>query len=144
MSSGVRVHQDVVDKFQDLKLRHCYRYISFHLNPEMTEIQVEKCADKSASYDEFLNDMKRARDNGECRYAVYDAEYLTDNGQQRNKLVFILWSPEDAKLKQKMVYTSSKDAIKKKVDGIAKEIQATDNDEISWEHILEVCKSTDR
>jgi len=144
MSSGVAVRQEVQDRFQEIKLRHCYRYILCKLTDDLKEICVEKCADKGASYDEFLQDMQAARSAGECRYAVYDAEYTTSNGQHRNKLVFILWAPEDAKLKQKMVYTSSKDAIKKKVDGIAKEIQATDNDEISWEHILEICQSTDR
>lgn len=144
MSSGVAVQQAVSDRFQEIKLKHCYRYMLCKLTDDLKEICVEKCADKNASYDEFLRDMQAARSAGECRYAVYDAEYTTSNGQQRNKLVFILWAPEDAKLKQKMVYTSSKDAIKKKVEGIAKEIQATDNDEISWEHVLEVCQSTDR
>jgi len=144
MSSGVAVRQEVSDRFQEIKLKHCYRYILYKLTDDLKEICVEKCADKSASYDEFLTDMQAARSAGECRYAVYDAEYTTTNGQQRNKLVFFLWAPEDAKLKQKMVYTSSKDAIKKKVEGIAKEIQATDNDEISWDRVLEVCMSTDR
>lgn len=144
MSSGVAVRQEVQDRFSEIKLKHSYRYILFKLTDDLKEICVEKCADKGASYDEFLKDMAAARSNGECRYAVYDAEYTTLNNQQRNKLVFFLWAPEDAKLKQKMVYTSSKDAIKKKVEGIAKEIQATDSDEISWEHVLEVCQSTDR
>lgn len=143
MSSGVSVRQEVVDKYQEIKLGHVYRYILFKLSDDLKEIVVDKCGERSATYDEFLADMHAARANGECRYAVYDAEYTTANGP-RSKLVFLLWAPEDAKLKQKMLYTSSKDALKKKVDGIAKEIQATDNDEISWEHMLEVCQSTDR
>lgn len=143
MSSGVSVRQEVVDKYQEIKLGHVYRYILFKLTDDLKEICVDKCGERNATYDEFLADMHAARSAGECRYAVYDAEYTTPNGP-RSKLVFLLWAPEDAKLKQKMLYTSSKDALKKKVDGIAKEIQATDNDEISWEHMLEVCQATDR
>ena len=48
-------------------------------------------------------------------------------------------APEDAKVKQKMVYASSKDAIKKKLDGLAKELQATELADLEWEHVVEVC-----
>ena len=47
-------------------------------------------------------------------------------------------SPECAKIKQKMVYTSSKDAIKKSLQGIAKEVQACDQDDLQWDNVLEV------
>ncbi len=46
-------------------------------------------------------------------------------------------SPESAKIKQKMVYTSSKDALKRKLLGIAKEVQACDHCELSWTNVLE-------
>ena len=48
-------------------------------------------------------------------------------------------SPEGAKIKQKMVYTSSKDYLKRALVGIAKEIQANDRDDLLWSNVLEVC-----
>ena len=36
----------------------------------------------------------------------------------RTKLVFVVWAPQTASIKQKMVSASSKDALKKKLDGI--------------------------
>ena len=50
----------------------------------------------------------------ECRYSIYDIEIGIDLGAgmntgSRNKLVFIVWAPQTAKIKDKMVTASSKD-----------------------------------
>ena len=45
-----------------------------------------------ATYKDFLEDMKEAEDLEQCRYGIFDAEYLTKDGQPRNKLVFFMWS----------------------------------------------------
>lgn len=42
-------------------------------------------------------------------------------------------SPDDAKIKNKMVYSSSKDALRRALDGLQVEIQGTDYDEVSEE-----------
>jgi hypothetical protein len=44
---------------------------------------------------------------------------------------------DDAPIKEKMLYASSKDAVKKKFNGIAKEIQATDFDEVGYDAIMD-------
>ena len=46
-------------------------------------------------------------------------------------------SPDNAKIKHKMVYASSKDAIRKKLDGIYTEVQATDVAELSYESVFD-------
>lgn len=42
-------------------------------------------------------------------------------------------SPDDAKIKNKMLYASSKDALRKTLVGIAAEIQGTDYSEVDHE-----------
>lgn len=42
-------------------------------------------------------------------------------------------SPDDAPIRQKMMYASSKDAIRKQLVGISAEIQATSYDEITYD-----------
>lgn len=42
-------------------------------------------------------------------------------------------SPDDAKIKQKMIYASSKDAIRKALVGISSEIQGTDVSEVDYQ-----------
>lgn len=50
-------------------------------------------------------------------------------------------APDTSKVKQKMLYASSKDAIRKKLVGIGAEIQGTDLSEVSYEAVLEKVKS---
>ena len=46
-------------------------------------------------------------------------------------------SPEAAVIKQKMIYTSSKDYLKKALVGVGKEIQACDYGDLDWSTVLE-------
>ena len=45
-----------------------------------------------SSYDSFSEDMFDAEKNNECRYAVFDAEYVTATGMVKNKILFFMWS----------------------------------------------------
>lgn len=120
-----------------------------------------------SDYKEFV---KNELPEDDCRYAVYDFEYEKSPSEGiRNKICFIVWyakcsqrgiglplstfppsillsfplfrSPDTARVKQKMLYASSKDAIRKKLVGVAAEIQATDGAEISFETIVEKLSS---
>lgn len=139
MASGVAVNDECKTSFQETKLGHKYRYVVYALNDTLKEIIVEKTAEPSATYDDFLADLKKAEEKQQCRFAVFDAEFSTKDGQPRNKIVFFMWSPERALIKQKMVYAASKDALKKALgEGIAKEIQANDHGDLTWSNVLEV------
>ncbi|XP_057617282.1 cofilin-1-like [Chionomys nivalis] len=69
----------------------------------------------------FWTFVKMLPDKDRC-YALYDATYETK--ESKEDLVFIFWAPESVPLKNKMISTSSKDAIKKKLTGIKYELQA--------------------
>jgi len=135
MSSGVAVNEEVLAKYQELKLGHSLRYALFKLNPEQTAVVVDSTAGPSATYEDFV----KALPANDCRYAVYDFEYEADGGQ-RNKILFVVWAPDSAKIKAKMLYASTKDAIRKKLVGVGVEIQATDLAEIDREAVLEKVK----
>lgn len=137
MSSGIAVDDACLNAFQDLKLKKSSRYIIYTLNKDNTSIIIENEAGKDATYDDFLS----ALPEDDCRYAVFDYEYKKGDDQcMRSKICFIVWSPDCAKIKQKMLYASSKDALRKKLVGIGAEIQATDSSEVSEDAIKEkVC-----
>jgi len=131
--SGVNVSDEVVNVYNEIKLGHKYKYVIFGLSKSMTEVVVQETADPSKSYDDFV----AALPANECKYAVYDFDYETKDGGKRNKLCFVVWAPDSAKIKDKMLVASSKDAVRKKLVGISTEIQATGSDEISYEEVLE-------
>jgi cofilin len=132
MASGVAVDDECINKFQELKLGHSLRYILYKLNNDNTSIVIEKTAPASASYNEFVNELPK----DDCRYAIYDFQFDLEGGR-RNKILFILWAPDSAKIKSKMLYTSSKADLRKKLVGVATEIQATDASEIDFDYVLE-------
>ncbi|TFL01685.1 actin depolymerizing factor [Pterulicium gracile] len=138
MSSGVTANQACLEAYQSLKLGKKYRYIIYNLSKDNKEIVVEQTAERSSGdaisqYEEFLTHLSEA----ECRWAVYDFEFEKEDGGKRSKIVFFSWSPDTAKIKQKMLFASSKSALKLGLVGVAVEIQGTDFSEISYESVLD-------
>ena len=94
----------------------------FKITDDKKFIEVEKKGAK----DETFTDFCRALPDNECRYAVLDVEITTKSGATTNKLIFVAWSDDNASVKPKMLYASSKDALKKGLSGINEEYQATE------------------
>jgi len=147
MSSGVAVAEECKTHFEEVKKGKKHRYVVFYIKDEK-QICVECVGDRDASYDDFLNDLRKAGET-ECRYALYDYEYDhqcqgTTESSKKQKLFLMSWCPDSAKIKKKMLYSSSFDAIKKALIGVGKYIQATDMSEASKEEIEKQLRSTDR
>jgi len=132
MSSGVAVNPECLETYQSLKLGKKIKYIIYTLSKDNTQIVVEKQSE-STDYDQFLGDLP----DTECRWAVYDFEFEKEGAGKRNKITFFSWSPDDSKIKQKMLFASSKDALRRSLVGIAAEIQGTDSSEVAYESVLD-------
>ncbi|XP_005863510.1 PREDICTED: cofilin-1 [Myotis brandtii] len=75
--------------------------------------------------DPYTTFLKMLPDKDYALYATYETKE-----SKKEDLVFIFWAPESAPLKKKMIYASSKDAIKKKLTGIKHELQANCYEEV--------------
>lgn len=105
-STGVTVNDEAVEAFNAFKLHrapHDHRYFVYKIEND-AEIVVDTFGDKTKSYDDFCGCLPPT----ECRYGVFDLDYTTLDGRSGNKLIFISWSPDTAKIKNKMVYAASK------------------------------------
>jgi len=147
MASGVAVSQECKNAFDEVKQKKLHRYVVFVIEDEKT-IKVETVGNRDATYDDFLTDLTKSGE-GECRYALYDFEYLhqcegTAETSKKQKLFLMSWCPDTAKIKKKMLYSSSFDAIKKALVGVGKYIQATDTAEASKESVEEKLRQNDR
>merc|ERR1712117_359257 len=124
-----------------------HRYCVFFIK-DCKNVFVEKMGCRDASYDDFLADLQSGGE-GECRYGLYDFEYEhqcqgTTEVSKKQKLFLMSWCPDTARIKKKMLYSSSFDALKKALVGVHKYIQATDAAEASKESVEEKLRSTDR
>lgn len=139
MSSGVTSAPECLEKFAQLKMSKSLKYILFKLNDTRTQIVVDKTSE-NPDYDEFLDNLP----GDGCKWAVYDFHYTLEDGSQRNKLCFFSWSPDNAPIRAKMVHASSKDALRRSLDGIGVEIQGTDPTEVAYETVLDRVKRFSR
>ncbi|KAM3160302.1 Actin-depolymerizing factor 1 [Lachancea thermotolerans] len=131
--SGVAVADESMKAFNDLKLGKKYKFVLYALNDNKTEIVVKETS-TAQDYDAFLEKLSE----DDCLYAVYDFEYeIGGNEGKRSKIVFFTWSPDTAPVRAKMVYASSKDALRRALNGISTDIQGTDYSEVAYESVLE-------
>ncbi|XP_048231712.1 actin-depolymerizing factor 1 isoform X2 [Ricinus communis] len=130
-ASGMAVHDDCKLKFLELKAKRSHRFIVFKIEMVQKQVVVEKLGQPTDSYEDFAASLPA----DECRYAVYDFDYVTDENCQKSRIVFIAWSPDTAKVRNKMIYASSKDRFKRELDGIQVELQATDPTEMGLDVI---------
>ncbi|KAF3647318.1 Actin-depolymerizing factor [Capsicum annuum] len=128
-ASGMAVHDDCKLKFLELKSKRNYRYIIFKIEDQ--QVVLEKLGGPEESYDDFTKSLPE----DECRYTVFDFDFVTSENCQKSKIFFIAWSPDTSKVRMKMVYASSKDRFKRELDGIQVELQATDPSEMSFDII---------
>lgn len=146
MASGVQVSDEVVDEYKFIKKGKKYRYIVFHIKDEK-KICIDSSGDREAVYQDYL-DYLASLGPDECRYGLYDFEFEHScegaADTKRSKLILMIWCPDTARIKKKMLYSSSFDALKHSLEGIGKYIQATDMSEAAPECILEKIKSTAR
>ncbi|KAK3062643.1 cofilin [Coniosporium uncinatum] len=140
--SGVSVHPDCITAFNELKLGKDTKWIIYKISDDWKEIVVEetsKQADFGAFREKLLNAKsknKRGEEGIGGRYAVYDLEYDTAGEGKRSKITFIAWCPDDAPQYPRMMYSSSKEAIKRALNGLAADIQANDADDIEYDSVI--------
>ncbi|KAL6566568.1 Actin-depolymerizing factor 4 [Orobanche minor] len=132
-ASGMAVHDDCKLKFMDLKAKRLHRFIVFKIEEKQKQVVVEKLGEPALTHDDFTANLPA----DECRYAVFDFDFVTHENVQKSRIFFIAWSPDTAKVRSKMIYASSKDRFKRELDGIQVELQATDPTEVD----LDVFKS---
>ncbi|KAF8426700.1 cofilin [Tirmania nivea] len=130
--SGVGLGPDCVTTFEELKLKKTYSFIIYKLSDDKKTIEVDMKGE--LNYEDFTGKLPE----NDCRYAVFDFHYEIDATEgKRNKILFVSWSPDDAPVRSKMVYASSKDTLRRSLTGIGADIQGTDYSEIACETVLE-------
>eukprot|EP00727_Mastigamoeba_balamuthi_P011287 m51a1_g6781 putative actin-depolymerizing factor adf6 (140) ;mRNA; f:135997-136523 len=131
---SVPFKDEVLQLYNELKLSKAYRYLIFRITDDLKLVVCEKKAQTSATYEQFVADLPK----DDCRYAVFDLTFTQESGDgDRSKLVFVLWTPDTAKTKLKMVYANTKKDLRQAFVGIGAEIQATDMSEIDYQVVLE-------
>jgi len=133
--------------YQSIQKDKSFRYAIFKIADG--QINLDKTAPRDSNWEQFQDDIQvKDGENDDCRYAVYDYDYVQQaegtEASYRSKLFLMSWCPDTAKIKKKMIYSSSFDTLKKAFVGVHKVIQSNDVDGLEKEYIEGILKSTDR
>ncbi|KAM3388903.1 hypothetical protein ACQJBY_011191 [Aegilops geniculata] len=126
-ASGMAVSDECKLRFQELKAKRTFRFITFKINEQSQQVVVDRVGQPGETYADFTATIPA----DECRYAVFDFDFVTDENCQKSKIFFISWSPDTSRVRSKMLYASSKDRFKRELDGYQVELQATDPSEMT-------------
>ena len=82
---GVNEHTKKI--FSELQRKKMYRYVIFKVDEKKREVVVDKIGSPAESYEDFT----AALPDNDCRYAVYDFDFVTSDNCQKSKIFFIAW-----------------------------------------------------
>lgn len=136
MASGVAVDNQCIETFKSLVKDRKYRCTVFKINDDMTEVQVENTYPPvDGSPKDGWDQFKKTLPETDCRYVAYDFTY-EHQGANKQRVLFVLWSPEGSKIKSKMIYAASQEGVVNKLEGIQRQLQCNDPDEIEYDVIV--------
>merc|ERR1712020_201726 len=139
--SGVRLDEACKVKYDEVQKKHMHRYVTFHIKDDK-EIVVDKVGERSATFNDFVDAVKQKDGNSEdCRYAILDYEFTLEaqgtEASQRDAILLVMYCPENARIKKKMIYSSSFDTVKRAFNGVKKAFNINDESDLTEDFIKE-------
>lgn len=89
------VHDECKLRFLELKAKRSFRFIVFKIDEKIQQVTVEKLGQIGESYEDFAASLPV----DECRYAVFDYDFTTDENCQKSKIFFIAWYSEESHIR---------------------------------------------
>ncbi|TQE00484.1 hypothetical protein C1H46_013910 [Malus baccata] len=120
----------------EMKWKKVHRYIVFKIDEESRLVTVDKVGGPGENYDDLAASLPK----DDCRYAVFDFDFVTVDNCRKSKLFFIAWSPSESRIRAKILYATSKAGLRRVLDGISYELQATDPTEMGMDVIKDRAK----
>ncbi|XP_020214942.1 actin-depolymerizing factor 5 [Cajanus cajan] len=135
-TTGMWVTDECKNSFMEMKWKKVHRYIVFKIDERSRLVTVDKVGGPGESYDNLAASLPK----DDCRYAVFDFDFVTVDNCHKSKIFFIAWSPTASRIRAKMLYATSKDGLRRALDGISYEVQATDPTEMGFDVIQDRAK----
>ncbi|CAJ1067740.1 cofilin-1-like [Xyrichtys novacula] len=143
--SGIQVTDNVKDIISRMKVKRCdddvnkrLRIITFTIQNDIIDVDKCFCQEEFETEDPFQKLTKLMTDDT-CFYALYDCHFETKEGSKKEELIFVTWIPDGIKIKLRMSYASSKNAIKNLMKGVKHDFQVNDRADFCSRLILADC-----
>jgi cofilin len=81
------VDDDCKRRFLELKAKRTHRFIIYKIDEKKKMVVVEQVGEPVLNYDDFAASLPA----NECRYAIFDYDFVTEENCQKSKIFFIAW-----------------------------------------------------
>lgn len=138
MASGVQVDDSVISLFQEMKLKKSGKkavFFGFSSDEKYIVVQQGKeiLSDDSAN---FFSRLKALFPEKKCCYALLDIHYVTGESKKQD-LIFVMWAPDDAPIKEKLLFASSKPYLKQAFSGVNKQWELHSQDDLTIDQLAQ-------
>ncbi|XP_058090898.1 actin-depolymerizing factor 5-like [Magnolia sinica] len=143
---GMCVSDECRNSFMDMKWKKVHRYIVFRIDERSRAVLVDKVGGPDTTrkggfcLNEVYDDLAASLPDDDCRYAMFDFDFVTVDNCQKSKIFFIAWAPTASRIRAKMLYATSKDGLRRVLEGVHYEVQATNPTEMGIEVIRDMVK----
>ena len=135
-TTGMWVTDECKNSYMDMKWKKNHRYIVYKIDEKSRLVTVDKVGGPAENYE----DLAAALPKDDCRYAVFDFDFVTVDNCRKSKIFFIAWSPTESRIRAKILYATSKAGLRRVLDGVSYELQATDPTEMGMDVIKDRAK----
>ncbi|XP_060943322.1 non-muscle cofilin 1-like [Limanda limanda] len=143
MASGIKTSDEVTTLYNEMRLvkndanqMERIRLVVFEIKDNQIQptktFRQKDLLEVENVYKLFLEQMPSET----CCYLLYDCHFETKDSP-KEELVLVMWTPDTSKCKDKMVYASSKQSIRKAVPGIKHEMEFNDTSDYEIETFAE-------
>lgn len=137
VDSGIRVEQSCVQLAQQLETKKLEGMIcrikKNDAGKQAVMCELSWSKDDGYTWEKFAEKVM----GYDIAYGVSYIRYNDKDNCPREKLVFIYWNSDNAKTKDKMTYSSTKESLRKAMSTASQPIQASDKDEFEYKLIVD-------
>ncbi|GAY45974.1 hypothetical protein CUMW_093450 [Citrus unshiu] len=87
-TTGMWVADECKNSFMEMKWKKVHRYIVFKIDEKSKLVTVDKVGGAGEGYE----DLAASLPDDDCRYAVFDFDFVTVDNCRKSKIFFIAWS----------------------------------------------------
>ncbi|VAH88707.1 unnamed protein product [Triticum turgidum subsp. durum] len=132
-TEGMNIKEECKRWFTEMKWKKVHRFVVYKIDERTRAVLVDKVGGPGEGYDELV----AALPGDDCRYAVFDFDFVSVDNCQKSKIFFILGSPAASRIRAKILYATSKQGLRRVLEGVHYEVQATERSEMGFDVIRE-------
>jgi len=152
VDSGIKCDSTCTSIFQELETKKL-EYVICHIEKEKGTEKVHVCSQSKAGetdklyadegttpaahtpalWDRFSKELQKL----DQAFGICFVDYLTKDNREQKKLVFVFWCSNNASVKNKMKYSSTKMSCAKKLPTIDCQLQCDTPDELNFKDVIE-------